>query len=111
MGAMKHVWELCCEANDMTTYCLDNWAVVSGSFPYPYQVMDKETGMTVTIEDETDVQYILTEYAKHVAANPVAVRFNYTERAFAEDFLHRPARAKLTDDIVSKAFMLAVEEP
>lgn len=107
MGAMKHIWELCCDANDMTTYCLDDWAVVSGSFPYPYTVTDKETGMFAVIEDETDIQYILTEYAKAVCDNPL--RFNWTERSFAEDFLNRPARATLTEDIVSKAFAMAVD--
>ena len=107
MGAMKHIHELCEEANQIAVEGLGDWADVSGFYPYPYTVEDKETGMFALVEDETDVQHILTEYAKHVSSEPL--RFNWTERAFAEDFLNRPARVTLTDDIVRKAFMLAVD--
>ncbi|TRX43732.1 hypothetical protein [Corynebacterium guaraldiae] len=104
---MKHIHELCEEANQMAVECLGDWADVSGHYPYPYMVVNKETGTFVGIEDETDIHYILREYAKAVSDNPL--RFNWTERSFAEDFLNRPARAVLTEDIVSKAFAMAVD--
>lgn len=107
MGAMKHIYELCEEANQMAVECLGDWANISGHYPYPYMVVNKEAGTFVFVEDETDIQYILTEYAKAVTDNPL--RFNRTERSFAEDFFNRPARATLTEDIVSKAFAMAVD--
>lgn len=107
MGAMKHIHELCEEANQMAVECLGDWANISGYYPYPYMVEDRETGRFASIEDETDIQHILTEYAKSVSDNPL--RFNWTHRLFAEDFLNRPARAVLTDDIVSRAFAMAVD--
>lgn len=107
MGAMKHIHELCEEANQIAVLNLGDWANISGHYPYPYMVEDKETGKFVSIEDETDIQYILTEYARFVSNNPL--RCNWTDRSFAEDFFNRPARVVLTDDIVRRAFIMAVD--
>lgn len=107
MGAMKHILELCEEANQIAVESLGDWANISGCYPYPYTVEDKESGKFVIIEDETDIQYILTDYARFVSNNPL--RCNWTERSFAVDFFNRPARVKLTKDIVSKAFAMAAD--